>query len=100
MVHMLRPLSRRDVLTRAVNLGGASLLGAASASAQRRQPNIVWITLDDLGHRDVGCYGQKQIQTPHIDSLAPQGTCFTDCYAGGAVCAPSRNVLTGRRTAR
>lgn len=49
--------------------------------------------LDDLGYGDPGCYGQKLIQTPNIDRLATQGTRFTDCYAGGAVCAPSRSVL-------
>ena len=58
-----------------------------------RKPNIVLILLDDLGYADVGCYGQKRIQTPNIDSLAKDGIRFTDCYAGAAVCAPSRSVL-------
>lgn len=49
--------------------------------------------LDDLGYGDVGCYGQKQIKTPHIDALAKQSMLFTNCYAGGSVCAPSRSVL-------
>lgn len=70
-----------------------SLLSAGAASAQARKPNIVFILLDDLGYADVGCYGQKQILTPHIDSLARDGTRMTDAYAGGTVCAPSRCVL-------
>jgi arylsulfatase A-like enzyme len=54
---------------------------------------------DDLGYADLGCYGQRHIQTPFSDRLAADGTRFTDCYAGGAVCAPSRSVLmTGLHT--
>lgn len=74
-------------------------LAAASAASlpAARKPNIVLILLDDLGYADVGCYGQKKIQTPNIDKLAAQGVRFTDCYAGAAVCAPSRSVLmTGK----
>jgi arylsulfatase A-like enzyme len=62
-------------------------------------PNIVFIMADDLGYGDLGCYGQKEIQTPNIDSLAEQGLRFTQCYAGAPVCAPSRSVLmTGQHT--
>ena len=57
------------------------------------RPNIVFILLDDLGYADIGCYGQKQIKTPHIDSLARDGMKFPHAYSGGAVCAPSRSVL-------
>jgi hypothetical protein len=51
--------------------------------AAPKKPNILFVLLDDLGYGDVGCYGQTQIQTPHIDSLAREGTRFTDAYAGG-----------------
>lgn len=68
-------------------------LAAVSAPAQTRKPNIVFILLDDLGYADVGCYGQKKILTPNADSLAREGTRFTDAYAGGPVCAPARCVL-------
>ena len=62
-------------------------------------PNIIFIMADDLGYGDLGCYGQKEIQTPNIDQLAAEGTRFTDCYAGSTVCAPSRSVLmTGQHT--
>lgn len=66
------------------------------ANAQQK-PNIIYILADDLGYGDVGCYGQKTIRTPHIDSLAKEGLLFTQHYAGAPVCAPSRAVLmTGR----
>lgn len=63
------------------------------------RPNIIFILADDLGYGDLGCYGQKRIKTPRLDTLATQGVRFTQCYAGSTVCAPSRCVLmTGLHT--
>lgn len=60
-------------------------------------PNLVFILADDLGYGDLGCYGQKIIQTPRLDQMAAEGMQFTNFYAGNTVCAPSRAVLmTGR----
>jgi arylsulfatase A-like enzyme len=62
-------------------------------------PNIIFILADDLGYGELCCYGQKQIQTPHIDKLAADGVRFTQCYAGCTVCTPSRCCLmTGMHT--
>jgi arylsulfatase A-like enzyme len=76
---------------------GASGLWASYFSCVSKKskikPNIIFIMADDLGWGDLGCYGQKMIKTPHIDKLAEEGLRFTQCYAGGAVCAPSRSVL-------
>ena len=67
--------------------------------AAPRTPNIILIVADDLGYGDLGCYGQKQIQTPNLDRLAAAGTRFTSFYAGCTVCAPSRSaLLTGQHT--
>ncbi len=61
------------------------------------KPNIIYLMADDMGWGDAGCYGQKHIATPNIDQLALAGTRFTNVYAGGSVCAPSRCVLmTGK----
>ena len=57
------------------------------------KPNIVFILADDLGYRELGCFGQKKIRTPNIDRMAAEGIRFTQHYAGNAVCAPSRCVL-------
>lgn len=57
------------------------------------KPNIVFILVDDLGYGDIGCFGQKKIQTPNIDRLANEGIKFTQAYAGNAVCAPCRSSL-------
>ncbi len=63
------------------------------------RPNMIFIMADDLGYGDLGCYGQKLIQTPNIDRMANEGTRFTHCYAGAPVCAPSRSALmTGQHT--
>ena len=76
-----------------------SLAGSPVQAAEPRKPNIIFILADDLGYGDLGCYGQKQIQTPNLDHLAADGIRFTQCYAGSTVCAPSRCCLmTGQHT--
>jgi uncharacterized sulfatase len=69
------------------------------ALLSNKTPNVIFIIADDLGYGDLGCYGQKSVRTPNIDSLAAEGVRFTDFYAGSTVCAPSRSVLmTGQHT--
>ena len=61
------------------------------------RPNIVFILADDLGYGDLGCYGCTDIRTPHLDQLAKDGIRFTDFYANGSVCSPTRAAfMTGR----
>ena len=61
------------------------------------RPNIVLIMADDLGYGDVGCYGAKDIPTPHIDALAAGGVRFTDGYCSASTCTPTRfSLLTGK----
>ena len=80
-------------------LAGLLILVPVLMGATADKPNILFILADDLGYGDLGCYGQKEIQTPHLDRLAKQGMRFTDCYAGSTVCAPSRCCLmTGMHT--
>ena len=65
----------------------------AKLSSHKPKPNIILLLADDLGYGDLGCYGQKLIKTPNIDQLARAGLRFTQAYAGGPVCTPSRSVL-------
>jgi arylsulfatase A-like enzyme len=69
---------------------GAPARAPALAAAR---PNLIWVMADDLGYGDLGCYGQKVIQTPHLDRMAAEGMKLTRFYAGATVCAPSRSVL-------
>ncbi len=74
-------------------------LASAPLAAAPAKPNVVFILADDLGYGDLGCYGQKKIQTPNLDRLAKEGMRFTQCYAGSTVCAPSRGALmSGKHT--
>jgi len=66
---------------------------AGTKATRDSVPNIILIMADDLGYGDLGCYGQKDIQTPNIDRLARDGIRFTQAYAGSTVCAPSRSSL-------
>jgi arylsulfatase A-like enzyme len=60
-------------------------------------PNLVFILADDLGYGDLSCYGSTDIRTPNIDRLAKEGVRFTQFYANGPVCTPTRcGLMTGR----
>ncbi|MEM7231921.1 MAG: sulfatase-like hydrolase/transferase, partial [Planctomycetota bacterium] len=64
------------------------------------RPNVVFLLSDDLGYRDIGCYGGPA-QTTTLDALAENGVLFTDFHSGAAVCSPSRaTTLTGRQHLR
>ena len=68
-----------------------------AAPGNAGQPNIILIFVDDLGYGDLGCYGNRVHETPHIDRLAKEGQRWTSFYASGATCVPSRRgLMTGR----
>lgn len=80
----------------------AVLLGFYPAVAQcedtSNRPSILIIKADDLGYRNLGCYGCKDtwIFTRHIDSLAAEGMKFTNAYVTDSMCGPSRaGFITG-----
>jgi len=78
-----------------------ALLGAAACGAATTRPNIVFILADDLGWRDLGCYGSPWHRTPHLDRLAVEGLRYTQAYSAAPICSPSRaSILTGRSPAR
>ena len=64
-------------------------------SADARQPNVLFIAVDDL-RVELGCYGSAHVKSPNIDRLALQGTLFEKAYCQQTVCNPSRaSMLTG-----
>jgi arylsulfatase A-like enzyme len=83
-------------------IGVLSVLTVAALSGQQAPgrasgPNVVLIITDDVGYGDFGSYGAPDIKTPNVDRLAKEGVRFTDFYANGAVCTPTRTgLITGR----
>lgn len=82
----------------------AMLIGAFAGSvcgAPPTRPNIIVILADDLGWAELGCYGNRFHETPHLDRLAATGMRFTNAYAAAPVCSPYRAaLLTGQHPAR
>src|SRR5436190_24330219 len=70
------------------------------ATAHAAPPNIVFVLVDDLGWKDVGCCGNSFVETPNLDRLASEGMRFTHAYML-TVCSPSRAaLLTGMHPVR
>lgn len=74
---------------------------AVLATDSESVPNIVVLLADDLGYGELGCQGNAQIPTPHIDSIAHRGVRFTSGYVTASYCSASRaGLMTGRYQAR
>ena len=77
------------------------LLVPIFASTVCSKPNIVFFLVDDLGQRDLGCYGSQFYETPEIDQLAKEGVLFENAYSTCHVCSPSRaSIQTGKYPGR
>lgn len=73
------------------------MLGGLCVVPANDQPNVVFFLIDDLGYKDLGCYGSSFYETPNIDSIARDGALFTDAYAACQVCSPTRaSIMTGQ----
>jgi arylsulfatase A-like enzyme len=72
----------------------------ANADTPAEKPtNFIFVLSDDIAQGDLGCYGQKLIQTPRLDQMAAEGTRYMQAYCGTSVCAPSRSsFFTGLHT--
>jgi arylsulfatase A-like enzyme len=79
-------------------------LAAAESQAAAKtpsRPNIIHIMADDLGWRDLSCYGSETFQTPNIDALARRGMIFSNAYSASPLCSPTRAAtLTGQTVGR
>jgi arylsulfatase A-like enzyme len=81
---------------RLITLTACLLLCGHAFAATAQKPNIIFILADDLGYGEVGCYGARAVQTPHVDRLAKEGLRFTSGYSTSSTCTPSRySMLTG-----
>jgi arylsulfatase A-like enzyme len=79
----------------------AVTLAALCPTAAPAQRNFVFFLVDDLGWRDLGCFGSTFYETPNVDRLARGGMRFTQAYAACPVCSPTRaSIMTGRYPVR
>jgi arylsulfatase A len=96
-------VTRREFL-RTLGAGAAAMAWPRRghcAGAEAEKPNIVLMLFDNIGYGDLGCYGNRLIQTPRIDRLAAEGVRCTDFYIASPSCMPSRGaLLTGRHPLR
>ncbi|MGB2764432.1 MAG: sulfatase [Candidatus Aminicenantaceae bacterium] len=98
-------MKRRDFL-RTTSLGTAVLVGSGTLLScgvfkRFKKLNFILINVDDLGWRDLSCFGSRYYKTTNIDRLASQGMKFTNAYSSCAVCSPTRvSIMTGRYPAR
>lgn len=65
----------------------------ASREAEEERPNILWLTFEDTSYYEFGCYGNKDVTTPIIDSLAENGLQFMNAYSCGPQSSPARSTL-------
>ncbi len=81
---------------------GATVAFTNAKAANLVKPlNVVFILIDDLGIKDLGCYGSDYYESPNCDKLASQGMQFTEAYAAAAVSSPTRASLqTGKYPGR
>jgi len=79
----------------------ASCISTGQRRVPKGRPNIVFIFIDDLGYKDLACFGSRYYETPNIDKLASDGIVFTSAYANAPNCAPTRACLiSGQYTPR
>lgn len=72
-----------------------------SSAVEARDPNVVFILVDDWGITDAGVQGSDYFETPVIDQLAAESLRFTQAYAASPVCSPTRAaIMTGKSPAR
>lgn len=99
---MTDKLSRRSFMGR-LGAGAAGLtLGPAAAKGESgRRPNVLFILPDEWRAQALGCMGNPDVRTPHIDRMASEGVLFRHTLANAPVCCPARaNLQTGMYTSR
>jgi len=95
---MTRNAINRRTFLHAVGISAAatSLPAMARAAKADRPPNLIVIMADDLGAKELGCYGNTKHKTPHLDRLAKTGVKFETCYTA-PICHPTRfEIMTGQ----
>jgi len=94
-------MNRRSFLKTAGVAAISLAFGEAAVPKLAKKLNMVFILVDDLGWKDLGCFGSSFYETPNIDRLAGESMKFTNAYAACPVCSPTRaSIMTGKYPAR
>lgn len=100
MSERVAKMDRRDFVVNSTMAGlGAAYPSLLRSKAKQKQPNILLIMSDEHNQRVAGCYGNKIVQTPHLDGLAAQGVTFDSHYCNSPLCVPSRSSFTAGKYA-
>ncbi|MBN2326666.1 MAG: sulfatase [Candidatus Omnitrophica bacterium] len=90
-------LNRRFFLQTSSIAAAAGALSLTAPAESQDKPNIIWLIADDVGSKEIGCYGHPTIRTPNIDRLAANGVRFTEAFVTASSCSPSRcSMFTGK----
>ncbi len=68
------------------------LILLAASPAPAKPPNVLWLTCEDTSC-NLGCYGDRDAVTPHLDALARRSIRYSHAFSVAGVCAPSRSCL-------
>lgn len=91
----------KQIIKSGVGLIALTALSGCFHKKEKEPANVLLIVVDDLGWKDLGCYGSEFYETPSIDELARESALFTQAYAASPVCSPTRAaILTGRHPVR
>lgn len=72
-----------------------------AVGGEPQRPNVLLILADDLGARDLGCFGSVYHETPNLDRLASRGVRLTNAYSASPLCSPTRSsIMVGQHPAR
>jgi arylsulfatase A-like enzyme len=94
---MIKPVPPRRLLTWCAAVAALGVPPGAAAQKPDTRPNILLIIPDQLRAQALGCTGNPDVHTPHIDRLAAEGVLFRQTFANTPVCCPARAVLfTGK----
>lgn len=93
----LNQLGRRSFIGTCLAAGTTVMASKVFAQTQpSRQRNVLLIVADDQGGDQLGCYGNRRIDTPNLDRLAAEGVKFSNAFAAVSSCSASRGaILTG-----
>jgi len=93
----IRTVSKMTTASFLLGVGQSISCSGGRPAGSGGGPNIILLIADNLGWKDLGCYGNPDIGTPSIDRLAGEGMRFTNAFITASSCSPSRaSIITGQ----